>query len=121
MKNLNDLRRNNHEFLEGKAATGVRTSVQDILEGHRKHVWLLGSSKLGDVAVQRNTLVASSSLGRCHAHPKDSIRTEVRLVGSAIKFVEKFVDFDLVLDIDCFLNEGWTNDFVDVLDSLCNT
>lgn len=50
------IRGDNHELLEGEAATSVGTTVEDVHEGNGKDVRLLGSGKVGNVSVQRNTL-----------------------------------------------------------------
>jgi hypothetical protein len=71
-----------HEFLEGKTATGVRATVEDVLDcivsnhpwysdvklltGYGENVGLLGASQVGDVCVERDTLLGGSGL--CDGH-----------------------------------------------------
>ena len=68
------LRGDNHELLEGKSATSVRTAkvslvdsgkrhtlgnlpaVEDVHEGNGEDIGLLSSGEVRDVSVQRNTL-----------------------------------------------------------------
>lgn len=57
------LLRDDHEFLEGKTATSVGTTVQDVLERNGENIWLLGSGKVGNVSVERDALLSSTSLG----------------------------------------------------------
>jgi hypothetical protein len=77
-----DLPRNDHELLESKTATGVRATVEDVLDclvsqkslqtgfrmltGYGKNVGLLGASQVGDVCVEGNTLLGGSGL--CDSH-----------------------------------------------------
>jgi hypothetical protein len=41
-----DIPRNNHEFLERETTTGVRSTVEDVLEWNWKDVGLLGTSEV---------------------------------------------------------------------------
>jgi hypothetical protein len=50
------IRRDDHELLEGKTATSVGATVEDVHEGNGEDVGLLGSGKVGNVSVQRNAL-----------------------------------------------------------------
>lgn len=113
--------RDDHELLEGQATTGVGTAVEDVHEGHGQDIWLLGSGQVGDVGVQGNTLLRGTSLGDGQADTQDGIGTEVGLVGGAVELDEELVDLGLVLDVDVLLDEGRSNDLVDVLDGLEDT
>lgn len=112
---------NDHEFLEGKATAGMRTAVEDVLEGHREDIWLLGSGKIGDVGIERNAFFGSTGFCNCQAHTKDGVGTQLGLVGSAIELFEKVIDRRLVLDVDVFLDDSGSDDFVHILDGLQNT
>lgn len=112
---------NDHEFLESQTATGVGTTVQDVLEGDGEDIGLLGSGEVGDVSVEGNTLLGSTSLGNGQADTQDGVGTEVGLVGGAIKLVEELINLGLVLHIDVLLDEGRANGLVNVLDGLENT
>jgi hypothetical protein len=116
-----DLLRDDHELLESEATTGVGTAVQDVLEGNGKDVGLLGTGEVGDVSVERDTLLSSTSLGNSQADTEDGISTEVGLVGSSVKLVKELVDLGLVLHIDVLLDESRANGLVDILDSLEDT
>jgi hypothetical protein len=116
-----DLRGNNHELLEGKTATGVGATVQDVLEGDGQDEGLLGSGKVGDVSVEGNTLLSGGSLGNGQGDTEDGISTELALVGGSIELVQELVNLGLVLDIDVLLDEGGANDVVDVLDGTEDT
>ena len=53
--------RHDHKFLESETATSMRTSVEDIHEWDRKHVWLLCAGEVGDMCIERDTLLGSTS------------------------------------------------------------
>lgn len=110
-----------HELLESQAATSVGTAVQDVLEGNREDVGLLGASKVGDVSVERDALLSSTGLGDGQTDTKDGVGTEVGLVGSAIELVEELINLGLVLNIEVLLDDGGGNGLVDVLDGLQDT
>lgn len=97
------------------------TTVQDVHEGNRKDVGLLGSGEVGDVSVERDTLLSGTSLGDGQGDTQDGVGAEVGLVGGAIQLDEELVDLGLVLDVDVLLDEGRSNDLVDVLDGLQDT
>lgn len=99
----------------------MRAAVQDVLEGNGKDIGLLGTGKVGDVSVERDTLLSSTSLGNSQADTEDGISTEVGLVGSPVKLVKELVDLRLVLHIDVLLDESRANGLVDILDSLEDT
>ena len=99
----------------------MRASVQDIHEGYWQDIWLLGSGEVGDVSVQRNTLLDSSGLGNGHADAKNGICAKVGLVGGAIELLEKFVDLGLILKINGLLDQSRCDDVVDIADGLGDT
>lgn len=116
-----DLLRDNHELLEGQTATGVGATVQDVLEGNGQDVGLLGTGEVGDVSVERNTLLGGSSLGNSQGDTEDGVSTKVTLVGGAVELVEELVDLGLVLDVNVLLDESGANGLVDVLHGLEDT
>ena len=96
-------------------------TVQDVLEGNREDVGLLGTGQIGDVSVERDTLLSSTSLGDSQADTQDGVGTQVVLVGGAIELVEELVDLGLVLDIQVLLDDGRANLVVDIGDGLQDT
>lgn len=116
-----NLRRDDHELLEGKTATSVGATVEDVHEGNGKNVRLLGTGKVGDVSVEGDTLLGSGGLSDGHGDTEDGVGTELGLVGGTIKLVHEVVDGALVLDIKVLLDEGGTEDIVDVGDGLEDT
>ena len=96
-------------------------TVQDVLEGNREDVGLLGTGEVGDVSVERDTLLSSTSLGDSQADTQDGVGTQVVLVGGAIELVEELVDLGLVLDIQVLLDDGRANLVVDIGDGLQDT
>lgn len=116
-----NLLRDNHELLEGQTATGVGATVQDVLEGNGEDVGLLGTGKVGNVDVERDTLLGGGSLGNGQGDTKDGVGTKVTLVGSAIELVQELINLSLVLDVNVLLDESGANGLVDVLDGLEDT
>lgn len=136
-----NIRRHNHELLESKATTSVRTTVENVHEGDRENVRLLGTSKIGDVDVKRDTLwwklvprflstlfipaiaylLSSSSLCDGHRNTENSVGTELALGWSTIELVEELINLGLVLDINVLLEESRCNHIVDISNSLENT
>lgn len=94
------------------------TTVQDILERNGEDIWLLGTSKVGNMSVERNALLSSTSLGNGQGDTKDGVGTEVGLVGCAVKFDEEFVNLALILNVDIFLDDSGSDGLVDVGDGL---
>ena len=113
-----NLRRDDHELLESKTATSVGATVEDVHEGNGEDVGLLGASEVGDVSVEGDTLLGSGGLSDGHGDTEDGVGTELGLVGGAIKLVHEVVDGALVLDVKVLLDEGGTEDIVDVGDGL---
>lgn len=99
----------------------MRTTVEDVHEGNGKNERLLGSGKVGDVSVERDTLLGRTSLSNGQGDTEDGVGTELGLVGGAVQLVQEFVDLGLVLDIEVLSDEGRADDLVDVLDGLLNT
>lgn len=115
------LLRDNHEFLEGKTATSVGTTVQDVLERNGENIRLLSSGKVGDVSVERDTLLSSTSLGNGQGDTKDGVSAEVGLVGCAIELDEELINLALILNVDVLLDDGGSDSLVDVGDGLEDT
>ena len=96
-------------------------TVQDVLEGNREDVGLLGTGEVGDVSVERDTLLSSTSLGDSQADTQDGVGTQVVLVGGTIELVEELIDLGLVLDIQVLFDDGRANLVVDIGDGLQDT
>jgi hypothetical protein len=116
-----NLRRNDHELLESETATSVGATVEDVHEGNGKNVRLLGAGKVGDVSVERDTLLGSGGLSDGHGDTEDGVGTELGLVGGTIKLDHEVVNGTLVLDIEVLLDEGGTEGLIDISDSLGDT
>lgn len=97
------------------------TTVKDVQERNGEDVGLLSARKVGDVSVQRDALLGSTSLGNSQTDAEDGIGTQLGLVGGAIQLDEELVDLALVLDVNVLLDDGRSNDLVDVLNGLQDT
>ena len=97
------------------------TTVQDVLEGDGENIGLLGTGKVGDVSVERDTLLSSTSLGNGQADTEDGVGTKVLLVSRAVELVQELVNLGLVLNIEVLLDDGRSDLLVDVGDSLGDT
>lgn len=97
------------------------TTVQDVLERNGENIWLLSAGKVGNVGIERDTLLSSTGLGNGQGDTKDSISTEFGLVWCAVKLDEEFVNLALVLDVDVLLDDGGCDGLVDVCDGLQDT
>lgn len=91
------------------------------LTGNGKDVGLLGASQVGDVSVERDTLLSGSGLCNGHGDTEDGVGTQLLLVLGAIELVQEGVDSGLVLDVDSLLDESGGNGVVHVGDSLGDT
>lgn len=123
--------------MESKTATGVRATVEDILDymvskagyvcsdikltGDGENVGLLGAGQVGDVCVEGYTLLGGCGLCDGHGDTENGVGTELLLVLGSIELVQERVNGGLVLDIDGLLDQSRGNDVVDVADSLGDT
>lgn len=96
-------------------------AVEDVHEGNGEDIGLLGAGKVGDVSVERDTLLGSTGLGDSQTDTENGVGTELGLVGGTVELEEELVDLALVLDVNLLLDERGANDLVDVLDGLENT
>lgn len=111
----------NHEFLHGKLVTSVGATVDDVESRDRKNEGLLGASQVSQVDVERNTLLASTSLGNSKGNTEDGVSTKLALVLGTIELDHEFVNGLLVSDGDVGLNQSRADNLVDVLDGLQDT
>jgi hypothetical protein len=116
-----NVRRNNHELLESHTATGVGATVQDVHERNGQNVGLLSASQVGDVSVERDTLLSSSGLSDGHGDTENSVGTELSLVLGSIELVEESIDSGLVLDVNVLLDQSGGDLVVDVGNGLGDT
>ena len=112
---------NDHELLESHTATSVGATVEDVHEGNGQNVGLLGASQVGDVSVERDTLLGGSGLSNGHGDTEDGVGTELGLVGGTVKLDHEVVNSALVLDVKVLLDEGRAENVVDVGDGLEDT
>ena len=60
-------------------------AIEDILEGNRKDIGLLGPSEIRDVGIERDTFLSSTGLGDGQADTKNGVGTKLGLVGGAVE------------------------------------
>jgi len=116
-----NVRRNDHELLESHTTTSVGATVQDVHEGNGQNVGLLGAGQVGDVSVERDTLLSGGGLSNGHGDTEDGVGTELSLVLGSIELVEESVDSGLVLDVDVLLDQSRGDLVVDVGNGLGDT
>ena len=96
-------------------------TVEDVHEGNRQNVGLLGASQVGDVSVERDTLLGGGGLSNGHGDTEDGVGTKLSLVLGSIELVEESVDGGLVLDVDVLLDQSRGDLLVDVGNGLGDT
>jgi hypothetical protein len=89
--------------------------------GNGQNVGLLGASQVGDVSVERDTLLGGSGLSNGHGDTEDGVGAELSLVLGAIELVQESINGGLVLDVEGLLDQSGGNLVVDVGDSLGDT
>lgn len=99
----------------------MRTTVQDVLEGDGEDIGLLSTGEVGDVSVERDTLLSSTSLGNSQADTEDGVGTKGLLVGRAVELVQELVNLGLVLNVEVLLDDRRSDLLVDVGDGLGDT
>lgn len=110
-----------HEFLKGKLVSCVRATVDNIEGRAGENIRRLDTRELGEVLVERNTLLTSAGLSNSDGNTEDGVGTKFSLVGSAIKLDEEVINILLLGHSEAALNEGRGDDVVNVVDSLGNT
>lgn len=81
--------------MESKLVAGVRSTVDDIESGAGEDEGRFDAGEVGEVLVQRNTLLSGTSLRDGNGNPEDGISTELAFVGRTVELDEKIVDFFL--------------------------
>jgi hypothetical protein len=97
------------------------TTVDNVESGDGENERTLGVGKIGDMGIERNTLVTSTSLSNSKRDTKDGVSTKLVLVLSTVKLEEELINSLLVGDGDLGLNKSGGNGLVNVLNSLENT
>jgi hypothetical protein len=97
------------------------TTVDNVESGDGENERTLGVGKIGDMGIERNTLVTSTSLSNSKRDTKDGVSTKLVLVLSTVKLEEELINSLLVSDGDLGLNKSGGNGLVNVLNSLENT
>lgn len=73
--------RENHELLEGELVASVRATVDDVEARDGEDVRSLDAGNLGEVLVERDTLLSGTGLRGGHRDTKDGVGAELALVG----------------------------------------
>jgi hypothetical protein len=97
------------------------TAVDNVESRNGENERTLGVGKIGDMGIERNTLVTSTSLGNSKRDTKDGVSTKLVLVLSTVKLEKELINSLLVGDGDLGLNKSRGNGLVNVLNSLENT
>ena len=104
--------------MEGKLVTGVRSTVNDVEGGAREDKGGFDSCEICEVLVQRNAFLSSTSLRDGNRNTENGICTKLALVGCIVELDEEVVDFFLRGDLQARTGQLWSDDAVDVVDSL---
>ena len=107
-----------HELLECELVTSVRATVDDVESGAGEGERGLNASEVGQVLVERDTLLRSAGLGNSDGDTKDGVRTELTLVGGAVELDQEVVDLLLLGDLEARFDQLGRDCVVDVRDSL---
>jgi hypothetical protein len=110
-----------HELLEGKLVSGMRTTIDDVECGSWKDVRWLDASELGQVLVEGDTLLNSSGLSDSNTDAKNGVSSELTLVRGTVELDEEVIDVLLGGDLEARLNQLGGNNVVDIGDGLRNT
>merc|ERR1712032_813346 len=109
-----------HELLHGKLVAGVAATVDDVEAGHW-HEDILHPSKVGNVTVERNSLVSCASLAHGHADAKDGIGAPIVLVVSAIKGQHKLINLLLLNRVHALRHNLWSYQVVHIVHRLLDS
>lgn len=107
-----------HELLERELVTGMRTTVDDVEAGDREDEGGLNACKIGEVLVERYSLLGSTRLCNCDTDAKDRVCPKLALVGGTIELDEEVIDLLLGGDRETGLDQLWGDNGVDVGDGL---
>lgn len=106
-----------HELLHGQFVASMAATVNDIESGHRQDDFLV-ASQIGNVFVQWNVLLGSTSLGNSQRHTQNGVGAELALVLGAVQLDHKVIDGCLIDHIQIGLDQLGAQGVVDVTDSL---
>lgn len=105
-----------HELLECKFVSSMGTTVDDVECGSRKDIGWLDASELGQVLIQGDTLLNSSSLSDGNADAENGVGSELTLVRGTIELDEEVIDVLLGGDLEVRLDQFRGDNVVDVSD-----
>merc|ERR1719460_1982203 len=112
--------REDHELLHSELVASVAASVDDVEAGHR-HEDVLHPSKVGDVTVERNSLVRCPGLAHGHADAKDGIGAQLVLVVGAIQGQHQLVNLLLLNGVHALRHNLWGYQVVNVVHRLLDS
>lgn len=110
-----------HELLERELVAGVGSTVDDVEARGGEGEGRLDTGKVGEVLVERDTLLSGSSLRDGDGYAEDGVSTELALVGGAVELDQEVIDLLLLGDLEASLENGGGDDVVNVGDGLEDT
>lgn len=110
-----------HELLERKLVTGMRTAVDNVESRAGHHERRLDASEISEVLVERDALLGGGRVSDGDGDTEDGVGTEFALVGGSVELDEEVVDFFLLGDFEAGLEDLGGDDVVHVGDGLEDT
>lgn len=110
-----------HELLERELVAGVRTTVDDVEARGGEDEGGLDTGEVGEVLVERDTLLSGSGLRDGDGYTEDGVSTELALVGGTVELDQEVIDLLLLGDLEASLKDGGCDDVVDVSNGLEDT
>jgi len=106
-----------HELLHGQLVASVGSTVDDVESRHRQdHVG--AASQGGNVFVEGDSELCSTSLAGSERDSENSVGTELVLVGSSVKLEHEVINGSLVGHLEAALDERRSNHLIDILDGI---
>jgi hypothetical protein len=113
--------RQDHEFLESKFVSSMRSTVDDVEGGAREDVRGLNTRKLGEVLVKRDFLFSGTRFSYGNRDTKNGVRAKISFVRGSVKLNEEIINVFLFRNFEVGIDERRGNVIVDVRDCLANT
>ncbi len=110
-----------HELLEGKLVASVRATIDNVEGGSGEDEWGLDTGEVGEVLVQGNSLLSSTSLSNGDGNTENGVGTELALVGGTVELDEEVINLLLLGDGQSSLDQLGGDDVVDIGNGLENT